>query len=56
MDEKDIDKNKFSVSFKNNDNEQELKRWILKKAGVIGFNNYMKQLAYEKMLEDETNK
>lgn len=52
MDEND--KNKFSVSFKNNEKEQELKKWILKNAGLISFNNYMKQLAYEKMLEDKT--
>ena len=47
------DKNKFSVTFKNNDTEQELKTWVLEKSKIIGPNNFVKQVLYEKMLEDK---
>jgi hypothetical protein len=50
------DKNKYSLSFKNNEKEQELKNWILEKSEIIGFANYIKQVMYEKMLEDKAKK
>lgn len=49
-------KNKFSVSFKNNDKEQLLKKWMLEKAEIIGPSNYIKQILYEKMLTDKATK
>lgn len=49
-------KNKYSVSFKNNGKEQELKNWIIEKSEIIGFANYIKQVMYEKMLEDKAKK
>ena len=50
------DKNKFSLSFKNNDTEQNLKKWMLEKSKIIGTNNFIKQILYEKMLEDKATK
>lgn len=47
------DKNKFSVSFKNNENEQDIKRWLIEKSKIIGPSNFIKQMLYEKMLEDK---
>lgn len=44
---------KFSVSFKENDIEKKLCGWIKKKSEIIGFSNYVKQVMYEKMLEEE---
>lgn len=47
------DKNKFSLSFKNNDTEQKLKKWMLKKSEIIGTNSFIKQVLYEKMLQEK---
>ena len=46
-------KNKYSVSFKNNDKEQELKKWLEEKSDIIGPSNFIKQILLEKMLEDK---
>jgi hypothetical protein len=44
---------KFSVSFKDTDIERKLVEWIKKKSEIIGFASYVKQVLYEKMLEEE---
>lgn len=47
------EQNKFSVSFKKNDKEQELKDWFLEEAGIIGAGNYIKQMLYKEMLKQK---
>lgn len=44
---------RYLVSFKSNDREKELEKWILEKAHIIGFSSFMKQLAYEEMQREE---
>ncbi|MGL4107272.1 hypothetical protein [Clostridium sp. LP20] len=44
------DKNKFSISFKNTDKEQELKKWFMEQSEIIGPGNYIKQLLYKEMI------
>lgn len=50
------EKNKYSVSFKNNDKEQKLKKWLEEKSEIIGPGNFIKQVLYEKYLEDKAKK
>lgn len=47
---------KFSVSFKDTNIENELVEWVKKKTEIIGFSNYIKQMLYEKMLEEKNKK
>lgn len=44
---------KYSVSFKDNDIENELYEWILEKAQILGPGNFTKQILYEKFLEEK---
>ena len=46
------DKKKYSVSFKNNEKEQDLKKWFEKKSEIIGPGNFIKQVLYEKYLQE----
>jgi len=45
---------RYLVSFKKNDKEKELEKWILKECEIIGFSSFMKQLAYEKMTKKDS--
>ena len=47
---------RYLVSFNNNEKEQELQAWILKKASIVGFSNFMKQIAYEVMQKEKGEK
>ena len=44
---------KIPLSFKDNEAEKELYDWIKKKSKIIGQSNFIKQILYEKMLEDK---
>lgn len=44
---------KYTVSFKDNEIENELYEWVLKKAQIIGPAVYTKQLLLEKYLEEK---
>lgn len=50
------DKTKFSVSFKDNDKENELRQWLIDKSEIIGPSNFIKQVLYERMLQDKGRK
>lgn len=43
---------RITVSFRENKEEQELYKWVMEKAKVIGAANAVKQILYEKMLEE----
>lgn len=43
---------RITVSFRENEKEQELYDWIISKSDVIGEANAVKQILYEKMLEE----
>jgi len=44
---------KIPLSFKESDKEKELYDWIKLKSEIIGQSNFIKQILYEKMLEDK---
>lgn len=47
------EKNKFSVSFKCTEKEQELKDWFLEQSEIIGPGNYIKQILYKEMINQK---
>ena len=45
---------KVSLSFsKDKDIEQKLYQWVLKKGEIVGVSSIIKQILYEKMLQEE---
>lgn len=50
------DQTKFSVSFKSNEKEEELRQWLINKSEIIGPSNFIKQVLYERMLQDKGKK
>lgn len=56
MEKKNQEQNKFSVSFKNNKVEQDLKKWLLNKSELIGVGAYIKQVLGEKKAIEEATK
>lgn len=47
---------KIPLSFKDSDMENELLNWIKEKSKIIGTSNFIKQILYEKMLDDKATK
>lgn len=45
--------NKYTVSFKDNDIENELYKWVLKNSQIIGPAAYTKQILLEKYLSEQ---
>lgn len=45
---------KISLSFKETEEEKELKKWIEQNAKILGKSNFIKQILYERMLKDKT--
>lgn len=50
------EKIKYSVSFKNTQKEQELKKWFEKKIEIVGSSAYIKTLLMEKKAMEEATK
>lgn len=46
---------KIPVSFKDTEIENKLLSWIKKKSAILGVSGYIKQVLYEKMIEEENN-
>lgn len=44
---------KVGISFKDTEEEQELLRWLKEKSKILGPSSYIKQLLYERMLEEK---
>jgi hypothetical protein len=44
---------KFPLSFKDTEKEKELLEWINTKSEIIGKSNFIKQILYEKMLQEK---
>lgn len=44
---------KINLSFKDTSEEKELYKWISNKSTIIGKSNYIKQVLYEKMLQEK---
>jgi hypothetical protein len=47
---------RFTIAFDKNETEQELFKWIKEKSVILGPSKFVKQLLYEKMLEEKQNK
>lgn len=47
---------KINVSFKDSKEEKELLAWINEKSKIVGKSNYIKQILYEKMLDEKAAK
>lgn len=47
---------KIPVSFKDTEMEKELLEWIKEKSKILGTSNFIKQILYEKMLDDKASK
>ena len=44
---------KINLSFKDVDEEKELIKWIEENAKILGKSNFIKQVLYERMLQDK---
>jgi hypothetical protein len=44
---------RITVSFRENEEEKALYKWVMEKAKVIGPANAIKQILYEKMIEEK---
>lgn len=47
---------KIPLSFKDTETEKELLEWIKEKSKILGTSNFIKQILYEKMLNDKATK
>lgn len=50
------DNKRIPVSFKNTEKEQELYNWIKEKSAIIGQANFIKQVLYERMMDERATK
>lgn len=48
-----MEQTRITVSFRENEEEQKLYKWVMEKAKVIGAANAIKQILYEKMKEED---
>lgn len=44
---------KIGISFKDSKEEQELLKWLREKSIILGPSSYIKQMLYEKMLDEK---